>query len=182
MNQSKISVRYAKALFLSAKEENLLDTVHENLRLIVTSFSLKGFKEFIESPVVKISDKKKVFWEVYGEMIHELTHDFIQLVLTNKREKNLEGMIRYFISLYLEQQGIMRADLKVPFSVSEEYKKKFIDLLENTFQAKIEMQETVDTELIGGFILKVDDQQYDASVKTSLSKIKKRLLKTAIEK
>ncbi len=181
MNQSKISVRYAKALFLTARERNILDNIVENLKLIVASFDVEGFKEFIESPIVKISDKKKVFSEVYGNNVNELTHDFIQLILTNKREKNLLGVIRYFMKLYREEQGIKEADLKVPFSVSNDYKKKFIDLLENTFHAKIEMNEIVDAELIGGFILKVDDEQFDASIKTSLKRIKERLLQTAIK-
>ncbi len=181
MNDSKISVRYAKALFLSGKEENLLEVVLKDMKLIQSTSGVKGFKEYIESPVIKTSTKKALIKKVFSENISELSMRFYNLVLTNRRETYLEGIIRNFIALYREDKGIKSANLKVPFHISENNRKKFISLLEDTYRSKIEMVEQVDAELIGGFILKVEDEQYDASVKSGLAKIKKKLLETPIE-
>lgn len=181
MNDSQISVRYAKALLHSAKEEKVLEEVMRDMKLIRSSAEVKGFKEYIESPVAKTSSKRKLISDVYGDLISDLSLKFYNLVLTNKRENYLTDIIRNFISLYREEKGIKSANLKVPFQVSDDNREKFLTLLENIYKTKIEMEEEIDSELIGGFILTVEDEQFDASIKTSLVKIKKNLLQTAIE-
>ncbi len=181
MNDSQISVRYAKALFLSAKEENVLEEVLRDMKLIRSSVEVKGFKEYIESPVARLSSKQKLIHDVYGTLISELSLRFYDLILTNKRENHLMDIIRNFISLYREEKGIKSAKLKLPFQISEDSRKKFLDLLGNIYKTHIEMEEELNPDLIGGFILTVEDQQFDASIKTSLAKIKKNLLQTAIE-
>ena len=181
MNESQISVRYAKALFLSAKEEKVLEDVLKDMKLILSSSKLEGFEEYMESPVAKTSAKKELIKNVYGDHISELSLKFYDLILSNKRENYLSDIIRNFISLYREEKGIKSASLKIPFQVSDKNRKKFISLLENTYKSKIEMEEKLDTELIGGFILTVEDEQFDASIKTGLAKIKKHLLRTPIK-
>lgn len=181
MNDSKISVRYAKALFLTAKEDKNLENVVRNIKLIRASLDVARFSQFLESPVIKTSDKRKLVKEVFEKNVEGLTFNFLELLLINKREIYLVGIIRNFISFYREDQDIKEATLSIPFTVSDEYQNKFIKILEDTLKAKIDMEEVINPELIGGFILKVEDQQFDASVKTQLSRIKKKLLETSIE-
>jgi len=181
MNESKISVRYAKALFSSALEDQILEEVMEDIKLVQSSLEIKGFKEYLESPVIKTSSKSELVRKVFKERISGLSMNFFELLLSKNREDYLGSIIRNFISLYREEKGIKSASLTLAFNVSEDNRKKFIKLLEDTFKSKIEMQESVDPELIGGFILKVEDEQFDASVKTHLAKIRKKLLETAIE-
>lgn len=181
MNDSKISVRYAKALFLSAKEENLLENVLEDMKLIRASSEVNGFKEYIESPVAKTSSKKALIKNVYGDLISDLSFNFYHLLLTKKRESYLYDIIRNYIFLYRKEKGIKSASLKTPFRIPDENRKKFLSLLENLYKAHIDIEEKIDPELIGGFILTVEDKQFDASIKTSLKKIKKQLLRTAIK-
>jgi F-type H+-transporting ATPase subunit delta len=181
MNESKISVRYAKALFLSAQENNQLDEVLKDMKLIDSTAGVNGFENYLVSPVIKTSAKKALIETVFKASVSELSMNFFYLILTNKRENYLRDIIRNFIDLYRENKGIKSANLRVPFKINEENKEKFHTLLENAFKSRVEMEEQLDPELIGGFILTVEDQQFDASVKTQLSKIKKKLLETAIE-
>jgi F-type H+-transporting ATPase subunit delta len=182
MNESKISVRYAKAFFLSAKEENVLEEVVENVKLLQASLEVSGFREFLESPVIKTSEKRNLIKTVFEKDFHNLTSGFFNLILKNKREAYLKDILRNFIDLYKDEQGIKQARLTIPSHVSDEYNKKFITLLEEAFKVKIELEEVIDQDLIGGFILKVEDQQFDASVRTQLKRIKKKLLETSIVK
>lgn len=181
MNESKISVRYAKALLSSALENEMLEEVMEDLKLVQSSLEVKGFKEYMESPVIKSSVKLELVRKVYRDRISWLSMNFFELLLNNNREDYLGNMIRNFNSLYRKVKGIKAARLTVALDVSEDNRKRFLKLLKDTFKSEIEMQEHVDPELIGGFILKVEDEQFDASVKTHLAKIKKKLLETAIE-
>ncbi|MGC9342712.1 MAG: ATP synthase F1 subunit delta [Bacteroidales bacterium] len=180
MNESKISVRYAKAFFLTAKEEKVLEEIAEDVKLLQTSLKVTGFQEFLESPIIKTSEKKKLIDSVFEKEFNKLTYIFLNLILKNKREHYLRDILRNFIDLYKEEHGIKQAKLTMSSSVSNEYQQKFISLLEKAFNAKIELEEFVDKDLIGGFILKVEDQQFDASVKTQLKRVKKKLLETSL--
>lgn len=178
MNDSKIPVRYSKALFLSAKEAGIEERVLKDLEFLRSTCDEKGFSEFLESPVIKTSEKKKVVTAVFNKYLHSLSMNFFNLILTNKREVYLKAIIRDFISLYREDHGIRKASLKTAFQVTPIMKQKFTSLLEKAYQSKIEMEEVIDPGMIGGFILKVDDEQFDASVKSSLARMKKKLLGT----
>lgn len=180
MNESKISVRYAKAFFLTAKEEKVLEEIAEDVKLLQASLKVPGFQEFLESPIIKTSEKKKLIDSVFEKEFNKLTYIFLTLILKNKREHYLRDILRNFIDLYKEEHGIKQAKLTVSSSVSNEYQQKFISLLEEAFNAKIELEQVIDKDLIGGFILKVEDQQFDASVKTQLKRVKKKLLETSL--
>ena len=179
MNESKISVRYAKALFLSALEEKSLDIVIKDVTLLKEAFASPGFVDMLHSPVIKTSEKKNLVNVVYADNISALSLSFLNLVFSNSREAYLDGILRNFVGLYRKHNGIKNAELVVSSEVSEEYKMKFLKLLEEVFKQKIELTSKTNPDIIGGFILKVDDEQFDASVSSALSRIKKNLLETS---
>lgn len=179
MNESKISVRYAKALFQAALEEKIADSIMTDLKKVGAVASSPEFREMLSSPVVKTSGKKKVFNELFSAEIKPLSMKFLNMVLDNKRETSLEGIIRYFTRLYKEQKGILSAGLITPMPLSAEFRNKLRELLKKLYQSDIELEERIKPELIGGFILKVEDEQFDASVSTALTRIEKDLLKQA---
>jgi F-type H+-transporting ATPase subunit delta len=176
MNESKISVRYAKALFQAAVEKNVAEKVMADLKFVKATIEVSDFREMLDSPVAKTSGKKRVFDELFAG-VNPLTLGFLHLVLDNKREGHFGGMIRNYTRLFKEQQGIRSAEIVVPSKLNKEYREKLQSLLEKVFDSKIEMEEKVRPELIGGFILKVEDEQYDASVSSHLARIEKNLLK-----
>lgn len=182
MNDSKISVRYAKALYQSALEANSLKEVMKDIILFETAWEISGFSEMLFSPVVTASSKKKVVSSVFKDQIGQLCNDFLMLLFDNKRENFIEAIFRNFKALYREHEGIKSAEIILSSPIDENIKKKFLTLLEKTFKSKIELTEQMKPEIIGGFILTVEDQQYDASVSSGLKKIRKRLLETSIEK
>ena len=137
MNDSKISVRYAKAFFLSALEEKNLDSVIKDVNLINTSFEVEGFKEMLESPVVKTSEKKTLVEKVFAKNVSGLSFKFLELIFTNKREIYLEGILRNFKVMYRKHMGIKNAELIVPYEVSKEYREKFLTLLEKVFDSNV---------------------------------------------
>jgi F-type H+-transporting ATPase subunit delta len=59
--------------------------------------------------------------------------------------------------------------------VDEETKKQIADLIAEAFKTKVELKEVVDRDIIGGFILKAEDNYIDASVRNKLRKIEKEL-------
>ncbi len=107
MNQSKITVRYAKALFGLVKEDNSLDIQKKDIELLFQCLQeIPELLEVIHSPVMKASEKTRLFDLSFGDSFSPLTVKFLHLVLESRREEYLPGICRYFLDLIKAEQGI----------------------------------------------------------------------------
>lgn len=180
MNESKISVRYSKALFLSALDKNNLDRIYRDMILMSEISTIGEFKELISSPIIKPSRKAKIFHNTLGENVDPLTLSLIDLVIRNGRENYLPAIARVFISQTKEYKGITETVLTTAVKVDEEIKKKISAFVADAFKTKVELKEIVDNDIIGGFVLRIEDKYIDASIRTKLHKIKKELLAASL--
>jgi F-type H+-transporting ATPase subunit delta len=177
MNESKITVRYAKALFALAKEGNALEPVKNDMELLYQCIhDLPDLQNVIESPVIKVSDKVKVFNETFKSTFSSFSLTFITLVLEQRRGEYLPGISRHFLTLLKSEQGIKTAELVTAVPLNDALRKSILMFISKHFHTKVELQENVDETLIGGFILRVGDQQLDASISTKLDRIKSSLI------
>ena len=183
MDLSTISVRYAKALYLLGKEKGLLDQIKNDIVLISgTMNSIPDFKLVIESPVIKPSQKIKAVNLIFRGRIQEISLSFLNILIKNKRENSLGGICRRFLEIYSKEKGIKTALITTAIALDGNVSKSLSEILAKEFNAKIEIEHKQNPEILGGYILKVGDQQYDASVANSLRKIKQALIKTDFSK
>jgi len=177
MNYSRISVRYAKALFQASSEKNILDEVYKDILLIQTMFNeIAQLKFVMESPVIQTSVKAGLIYSIYSGKVNDLTMKFLELIVKNKRELHLKHITRNFIENYKDFKGIKTVTLTTAFVIDEETKTNFVDKIKKYLNKTIELHETVNPEIIGGFILKIDDLLFDSSVTTKLAQIKRKLV------
>jgi F-type H+-transporting ATPase subunit delta len=177
MNESKITVRYAKALFALAKESNSFDALKKDMELLYQCIQeIPELQFVIESPVIKVSEKIKLFEESFRTSFSELTTSFINLVLERRREEYLAGISRYFLSLLKTEQGIQSAELVTAVPLDETLRQSVLQYITRKFNTKVELHESIHDELIGGFILRVGDRQVDASIASKLARIKTALI------
>ncbi len=173
MNESKIPVRYARTLFLSAQEQGLADVVMNDMKIVHSVVIQDDFIAIMKSPLIKISLKKSIFTNLFKEKINSLTMNFLDMVIQNKREIYIDRIIRYFHRLYNQHKGIKSAEIILPVSMDRTMREKFINILKDFFNSEIELTEKIKPEILGGFILTLDDEQFDASVKSSLFRLKR---------
>ena len=96
MSISKIAVRYAKALFLSAKEHEVMDKVRYDMELLLeVTTGDNQIREMLLSPIVKSKSKFQVLTSIFSDRISSLSLDFLNLVTRNKREECIPGMCRH---------------------------------------------------------------------------------------
>ncbi len=177
MNQSKITVRYAKALFGLVKEDNTLDIQKKDIELLFQCLQeIPELQEVIHSPVMKASEKTRLFDLSFADSFSPLTVTFLHLVLESRREEYLPGICRYFLDLIKAEQGIRDAELVTASPLDEKLRQSIISLITKNFHTKVDLHETIDASIIGGFILRVGDQQLDASLSSKLEKIKNELI------
>ncbi len=182
MDQSKISVRYAKALFELGKEKEQLETFNTGVGLVASVLqSNADFNFLLANPVIPASKKIKAIRLIFQDKIEKTALRFLELVVENKREQYLGAICRNFQEMVRREQGIKTAVVTSAVPLSREMADKMRALLESSLQLKLEMSEKVDETLLVGFVLRVDDLQYDASISTRLGKVKEALLKTDIK-
>jgi len=177
MNYSKINVRYAKALFSYGKEKGQIATLHKDISGIYSLCSeSEEFARVLDNPVISTSQKKEIFREIFRDKVSELTLQFVLLVTENNRELELPGICRNFIDRVRVDQGILPAAVTSAEPLASATLEKIRQSLEKETGKKIELTEKVNPEIIGGMILRIEDQQYDGSIATQLKKIRAAML------
>jgi len=182
MNESQISVRYAKALFQSASEQGILDKVYKDMEVLTSTCKLEDFQYMLAVPTLQPSQKIKLLRAILEKHLSKISLSLIDLVVKNKREAYLPGIARYFRELYRKKTGIRSATLVTAQTVDESEMNGIRKLIKNAYDSDVEMTTVVDGDVIGGFVLTIEDMRYDASVASNLKKLKKQLLQTSIEK
>ena len=182
MDQSAITVRYAKAFFASAKEKKQLDKLKADIGAVLeVCQSSDDFILLLESPIVKTSKKAALIKKIFEGKINELTLNFLMLVVQNKREVHIPGICRNFLDLSRKDQNIRSAVLTTAAEVDAPTIEKIKTLLQKELNASVELSTRIKPEILGGLVLRLDDKQYDASVASQLKKIKQNLLETELK-
>jgi F-type H+-transporting ATPase subunit delta len=175
MNDSKISVRYSRALFQSALEKKVLDEVNQDMIFISDICKIPETKEFLHSPIIVPSKKEAIFHKMLEGNVEKITLTMIDLIVKNGRESFIPAIARVFIHETKKFKGITESLLTTAVKVDVKIKKQITDLISEVFKTKVELKETIDPEVVGGFILQIDDNYIDASIRNKLRKIKKEL-------
>ena len=182
MNESQISVRYAKALFQSASEQRLSHKVYKDMEVLTSTCKHEDFQYMLVVPTLQPSQKIKLLRTIFEKYLSKISLSMIDLVVKNKREAYLPGIARYFRDLYRKERGVRTATLVTAQAVDESEMNGIRNLIKKAYDSEVELTTAVDGDVIGGFVLTIEDMRYDASVASNLRKLKKQLLQTSIEK
>jgi F-type H+-transporting ATPase subunit delta len=175
MNDSKISVRYSRALFQLAIEKDILDKVSADMVFISEICKMDEVKEVLESPIIIPSKKTKIFHGILEKNVEKITLALVDLLIKNGRENYLAAVAQVFIDESLKYKGITETYLTTAIQVNDKSRKEIIEMISSVFKTKVQLRETIDKDIIGGFVLKVNDNFIDASVRNKLRKIRKEL-------
>tara|TARA_R110002051_G_scaffold258937_1_gene318254 strand:- start:3336 stop:3875 length:540 start_codon:yes stop_codon:yes gene_type:complete len=173
MSESRAALRYAKATLDLAKENKALDALEKDMRSIAQSISESAeLSDLLNSPVIKSSDKKKVLSEVFKGS-NQITEGLINALIDNKRIALLHEVAQKYIILNedLKGQGVAFVTTAVPLTADLE--KKILQKVAELTGKKVVVENTIDDKILGGFVLRVGDLQYDASIASKLSNLKR---------
>ena len=182
MNDSKIPVRYSRALFEIALEKKIIDKVFTDMELLSEICKIPEVHELLTSPIVVPSKKLQVFSKLLDGKVQEITLSTIRLVVENGREAFIPALARVFMTETKKHKGATDTVLTTAVEVDKKIKKEIATLVSDVFRTNAEVQEVVDKSIIGGFILRVGDNYVDASVRNKLRKIERGLKGTLISK
>jgi F-type H+-transporting ATPase subunit delta len=176
MNDSKISVRYAKALFESALEKKILDPVRNDMVDVETISNVTEFQTLLLSRIINESQKNKILDKLLKNSVQSLTMSFMNLLIKNGREQYIPSIARNFAELYRQHKGIKEVTFITAAPVSDSINERVEKVIKEAMKSKVEMKSDSNEDLIGGFLIRIENMQYDASVASSLKNVKKELL------
>jgi len=176
MNINRITVRYAKALLQAAVEQGVADKIYQDMEFAGTIVDLPDFKLFLNNPSINTSTKNKVLNEVFLNKVNPLTITFLELLTKNKREIYLKSIARNYIKIYRDFNNITSVNISTAVEIGDTLKNKVKTVVGQILKKQVELSETTDADIIGGFVIRIDDKQYDASIKHKLEKVKRELL------
>lgn len=175
MTGSRAAVRYAKAILEMAQASNAAAQINEDMALIAST--IKGNKEltnFIVSPTVKPEIKESALNEVFASS-QNITKGLFRLLFENKRFEILEQVAEQYNAQYAAASGVETATVTTAFPITEELESKVLAKIKEFSDKKVTIKNIVDPSIIGGFVLRIDDMQFNASVANRLLTLKREL-------
>ncbi len=179
MSGSRAAIRYAKAILDLANESKKSYEVFEDMQLIQNSIkSSKELRLMLKSPIIKGEDKKEALHKIFGG-ISEHTKGLISILVDNQRADVLNDVAEGYIALYNEAQGVKVAQVTTAVPLSNDLEQKVLNKVkELTGSDQVTIENLIDESIIGGFMLRVGDLQYNASIANKLGNIKREFSKS----
>lgn len=170
---SGMAGRYAVALFELARDNNVLDQVSDDLnRLQDLINGSEDLARLVRSPVFSRDQQLGAMEKILGRLkVSDLTSRFINVIIENRRLFAMPDMFRAFRALLAEHRGEMTATVISAQALEQSQKSQLESTLKDIFKRDVDLNEKVDSELIGGLIVKVGSRMVDASLATQLNNI-----------
>ena len=177
MDNGKISVRYARALFQLAQEQGCEKAVYDGLTHFVHNYvlAIAQFNEVLADPIVAKEEKVKLVEMAVGEPMHDCLKQFIAFVAEQKRENKMFLIAMKYMEMYRTKHNILNTQVITATELPEATYDKIKDFVKQTFDAEAEIEVKIDPALIGGFILDIENTRMDASVAGQLNALKNKL-------
>ena len=170
---SRAAIRYAKAILETAVSSGKANQVNDDMKSIINAVnSSTDLKDFLVSPIISSEVKMKALSEVFGSVQAD-TKSLFRLLQENKRFQILEAIATQFNAQFDEMNGVEVAKVTTAFPITADLEAKILAKATSISTKKITIQNTVDPSIIGGFILRIGDKQYNASVSNRLHELKR---------
>ncbi|GLU43181.1 ATP synthase F1 subunit delta [Allomuricauda sp. NBRC 101325] len=173
MNQNRAAIRYAKATLEFAVEKKAADAVEKDMREIAATLAENvELQNVLESPIFKAEVKKNTLLEIF-KGANEITKGLLDTLIGNKRIAMLQDVAYKYIILFEKMKGEEVAYVTTAVPLTAELEKKILAQVTKATGNKVTLENKVDESIIGGFVLRVGDTQYDASIANKLNGLKR---------
>jgi len=173
MANSRAAIRYATALLDLAKEQNVADAINADMQMITrTVAENKDFKLLLQSPIVKTDTKVATIKEIFADA-NPLTLKLVDVLAANKRLDIFATTATAYTALFDADKGFQKAVVTTAIPLTETINAKVLAKVKELTGKEAIIENKVDESILGGFILRVGDLQYNASIANKLNNLKR---------
>ena len=175
MSGSRAAIRYAKAILSFALEQNKEVEVNNDMLLIASTISENSdLQMLLDNPVLKSDLKKSALKEVFTSKISSLSIGLIDLLIDNKRLAIISEVSKKYTVLYDKLKGIEVAKVTTAVPLTQELNAQVLKKVKEITGKEATIENNVNPDIIGGFILRIGDVQYDASISNKLQVLRRQ--------
>ena len=180
MNNSLLAGRYAKALLAHAENRGQAVALYPVMeQLVRVAMGPTELNLLLGNPMVSVATKRTLLQEAVSAEgdTQVVLGEFFDLVFAHRREKYLGQMALAYRELYRQHHGIVKAKLITAEPFDGDAEERLWNMVAERTGRIVERESHVNPNIEGGFVLQVDDQLLDASLKGQLDKIRKALVR-----
>ena len=174
---SKIAGPYARALFDFSVEKNIMHQItadFQNLEIFLNKSS--DFTDYLKNPIVSQAAKREILTKTLQSQINNETFKFLMVLVNRDRINLLNSVIAKYLELVYETASIKTIEVLTAFAFTNLQKNTLIQKLKELTNAReIRLIITVDSSLIGGFLINTESKVIDFTVKNQLQRLAKHL-------
>jgi F-type H+-transporting ATPase subunit delta len=182
MQNPRLAARYAKSLLDLSKEMNKLDGTLADMQLVENvCASSSVFLNMLRSPVIAADKKISIIDAIFGQNLSDLTKRFIHLLIAKGREFFLYEIATTFVTQYNVLSNITTLKLTTAAPIDENMKAQIVAKVAPLMPSgcSVQISTAVDKDLIGGFVVEIEDKLYDASIRKRLADVKAGVVDTS---
>ena len=171
--RASLAGRYASALFDLAREQRQIESIGNSLEALSQALvDSKEFNELVTSPLVSREDAGKAFEALAPQLgVDPLTANFLGVLAKNGRKGELRNVIRAFRRLAAEHRGETTAEIVTARPLNDDQLAALRQQLRTRAGRDVNIDATVDPDILGGIVVKLGSQQIDASIRTKLNRL-----------
>ncbi len=179
MAGNRAAYRYAKALMSLANEQKQLKQIETDIRLIDNTFKdSKELRNFLKSPLIR-SEVKRSGLKAIFEKVNPATTNLFDVLIENKRIAILPDVCKAFIALVDKANNVITAEVTTAEALTPEMEEKVLAKVKELTGSEASLIKKIDEKLLGGFLLRIGDLQYDASIAGKLKDLKHKFKQNA---
>ncbi len=170
---------YAEALMAVAQEHNLTDRLGEDVKLTLNLLQeSEELRQFLLNPFVKAETKKAVLQQLTQGQVHDFFSKFLMLLVDRRRIVLLGDICKQYQALLRQLKNTVLAQVVTTVEPTPEQRQAIIQKVkEMTGAAEVELETSLDSDLIGGVIIRVGSQVLDASLRGQLRRLTNSLMR-----
>ncbi len=181
MLNPRLATRYAKSLIDLSNEMGCLETSLADMQLIEHVCNISAdFRNMLRSPIITSEKKIAVIDEILGKNISDLTRRFIHLLIVKGRELNLGEISTAFVTQYNILKHVTTVKITTAVAIDGKLRDSIIAKISTMLPGNtIDLKSNVNADLIGGFVVEVEDKLYDASIRKRLADVRSSVVDTS---
>ena len=174
MSEIQVATRYAKSLIDLAGEKSAVETIKKDIELfLATCRANPELQAILKNPIIGLDKKANILDGLFSGKVHEMILSFFKIVVRKGRAEILFATAKEFITQYNVIKNVVKATVTSASPLSQENISQIEDVVKQSTNGEVILTSIVDPKLIGGFILKVGDKQFDTSISSKLNKLRK---------
>lgn len=170
---SRAAIRYAKAILDQGQVQGAVEAIQTDLQLIGSTIASNSeLADFLANPTVKDENKLNALIQIFAQATGEVKNLF-KLLHENKRFEILPAITVEFGRLYDELKGVQKVVVTTAVALTSDMEAQVLSKIKSLTPKTIAIENVIDQSIIGGFIIRIGDQQYNASIASRLQNLKR---------